>query len=102
MKVLIIVTSNPFSKDFDSVYKLSKALVDKAEVTIFLSGNGTYWLTYDMTKSFLDMGIRIIYCAHSARQRGVEESIKSQSFESSSSYDMFRRISEFDKVVSFN
>jgi hypothetical protein len=58
MNILIVVTSNPFSKDFDSVYKLSKALVGKADVTIFLSGNGTYWLSYDMTKQFLDIGVR--------------------------------------------
>jgi sulfur relay (sulfurtransferase) complex TusBCD TusD component (DsrE family) len=102
MNILIVVTSNPFSKDFDSVYKLSKALVGKADVTIFLSGNGAYWLSYDMTKQFLDIGVKIIYCAHSARQRDIEESIKSQNFISSSSYDMFRKISEFDKVINFN
>jgi DsrE/DsrF-like family. len=55
-----------------------------------------------MTKQFLDIGVKIIYCAHSARQRGIEESIKSQNFISSSSYDMFRKISEFDKVINFN
>lgn len=102
MNVLIIITSNPFSKDFDSVMKLSKALKNKATVVVFFSGNGTYWLTYENSKKLLDMGIRVIYCSHSARQRGIEESIKSTVFEPSSSYDMFRKIQEFDKVINFN
>ncbi len=102
MNILFVITSNPFSKDFDSVYKLCRVLKNHANIAIFLSGNGTYWLGYDMSKKFLDLGIKIIYCAHSARQRGIEECIKSEKFISSSSYDMFRQISDFDKVINFN
>lgn len=102
MNILFVITSNPFSKDFDSVMKLIQNLKDKASITVFLSGNGCYWLTYEQAKKLLDFGVRVIYCSHSARQRGIEESIKSQAFEPSSSYDMFRKISEFDKVLNFN
>ncbi len=102
MNILFVVTSNPFSKDFDSVMKLNQSLKGKANITIFFSGNGCYWLTYEQSKKLLDLGTKVIYCSHSARQRGIEESIKSQAFEPSSSYDIFRKISEFDKVINFN
>ncbi len=100
MKVLFFITSNPFSKDLNTIIKLIQALKSKEHfVSMFFSGNGVYWLLRQDIESFLK-DVEISYCAHSAKQRGVSPVISGA--QSSSSYDIFRRMEEFDKVLAFN
>ncbi len=100
MKFLIIVTSNPFAKDYSTILNLTRELIKKGEVTIFFSGNGAYYTIRPETRELKEMGVRLLYCAHSAHQRGIEKSL--DFFESSSTYNLSRLIEEYDKVLNFN
>lgn len=100
MKFLFIVTSNPFAKDYNTILRLVKELVKRGEVTIFFSGNGVYYTVKPETKELKEMGVRLLYCAHSAHQRGIEKPL--DFFESSSTYNLSRLIKEYDKVINFN
>ncbi len=100
MKFLIIVTSNPFAKDYSTIVNLTRELIKKGEVTIFFSGNGVYYTIRPETKELKEMGVRLLYCAHSAHQRGIEKPL--DFFESSSTYNLSRLIGEYDKVLNFN
>jgi len=42
VKILFVISSVPFSSDFNTIYNLSKVLVEKAEIEFFLTGNGVY------------------------------------------------------------
>ncbi len=99
MKFLIVISSNPFSKDYVSVYNLAKALSKKGSVTIFLVGNGVYYIVRPEVVQLKDYA-RIMYCAHSAHQRGINN--PPDIFESSSTYNLSRMISDFEKVIIFN
>ena len=100
MKFLIIVTSNPFAKDYNTIVNLTRELTKKGEVTIFFSGNGAYYTIRPETRELKEMGVRLLYCAHSAHQRGIEKPL--DFFESSSTYTLSRLIGEYDKVLNFN
>lgn len=100
MKFLFIVTSNPFSKDYNTILSLVKELSKRGEVTLFFSGNGAYYTIKPETKELKELGARLLYCAHSAHQRGIEKAL--EHFESSSTYNLSRLIQEYDKVISFN
>lgn len=100
MKFLFVVTSNPFSKDFITVLNLTKQLIKKGEVTLFFSGNGAYYTLRPETEEFRRLGARLLYCSHSAHQRGIER--VPDFFESSSTYNLSRMMGEYDKVLNFN
>lgn len=100
MKFLLLVTSNPFSKDYNTVFKLAKELKNHGEVVIFFSGNGAYYTLRKECKELHDLGIRMLYCAHSVHQRGIEKPL--DFFESSSTYNLSRMLPEFDKIIAFN
>lgn len=100
MKFLLIVTSNPFSKDYHTILNLIREFSKRGEVTLFFSGNGAYYTVRPETKKFKELGARLLYCAHSAHQRGIEKVL--EHFESSSTYNLSRLIQEYDKVLSFN
>ncbi|WP_448588355.1 DsrE family protein [Thermocrinis sp.] len=100
MRFLFIVSSNPFSKDYATIYNLSKELVKRGEVIIFFTGNGAYYTIRPETEEFKKLGVRLLYCAHSAHQRGIKEALPF--FESSSTYNLSRIMLECDKVLSFN
>ncbi|MCS7170811.1 MAG: DsrE family protein [Aquificaceae bacterium] len=100
MRFLIIVTSNPFSKDYNTLLNLVRELTKRGEVTLFFSGNGAYYTLRPDAKSFKDMGARLLYCAHSAHQRGIEKAL--DFFESSSTYNLSRFIQDYHKVINFN
>ncbi len=101
MKVLIVVTSIPFAKDYNTITNLVKRFSQREhEVSIFLSGNGVYYLIRPDAKVLVDYGAKVYFCAHSAHQRGVEK-IPDWA-ESSSTYNLSRMIGEFDKVIVFN
>ncbi len=99
MKFLFVISSNPFSKDYGSVYNLAKFLSKKGSVTIFLVGNGVYYMIRPEATQLKDYA-KIMYCAHSAHQRGVNN--PPDIFESSSTYNLSRMLSEFEKVIIFN
>ncbi|MCS7278138.1 MAG: DsrE family protein [Aquificaceae bacterium] len=100
MKFLFIVTSNPFAKDYSTIVNLVKELIKVGEVTLFFSGNGAYYIVRPETRQLKEMGARLLYCAHSAHQRGIEKPL--DFFESSSTYNLSRIIQEYDKVINFN
>ncbi len=100
MKFLFAVTSNPFAKDFSTILNLVKALSRKGQVIIFFSGNGVYYLLRPETKSLSEFGARLLFCAHSAHQRGIENF--PSYFESSSTYNFSKILPECDKLLAFN
>ncbi|GBC88400.1 hypothetical protein HRbin13_00522 [bacterium HR13] len=100
MRFLFVVTSNPFAKDFSTLLYLVNALSKHGEVAIFFSGNGVYYLTRPETKKFKDAGVRLLYCAHSAHQRGIQTAL--DYFESSSTYNLSKMLPDYDKVLVFN
>ncbi|MEN3034554.1 MAG: DsrE family protein [Aquificaceae bacterium] len=100
MKVLFVVTSNPFSKDFLTLKMLVRALSQKAEVSIFFSGNGAYYIQRPGIEFFKELGVRLLFCAHSAHQRGI---LTYPEFcESSSTYNLSKLSTIFDKILVFN
>ncbi len=101
MKVLIVITSVPFAKDYNTVINLTNSLISKGhEVQLFLSGNGAYYLIRPEVGELPRKGVKVLFCAHSAHQRGVEN-IPAWA-ESSSTYNLSRMMGEFDRIIVFN
>ncbi len=101
MKVLIVVTSVPFAKDYSTITNIVKKLRERGhEVSMFLSGNGAYYLLRPDASTLADYGVKVFFCAHSAHQRGVDK-VPGWA-ESSSTYNLSRMMGEFDKVIVFN
>jgi len=101
MKILLVITSVPFAKDYSTITNLVRKFSERNhEIAIFLSGNGVYYLIRPEAKELADYGAKIYFCAHSAHQRGVEK--QPQWAESSSTYNLSRMMGEFDKVMVFN
>ncbi|MCS6875714.1 MAG: DsrE family protein [Aquificaceae bacterium] len=100
MKFLFMVTSNPFSKDYNTLLNLVRVLSKKGEITIFFSGNGAYYTIRPEAQELKKLGVRLLYCAHSAHQRGIQN--VPEIFESSSTYNLSRFIQDFDKIIGFN
>lgn len=101
MRVLIVITSVPFAKDYSTITNIVKKLRERGhEVSLFLSGNGSYYLIRPDAVQFSEMGVKVYFCAHSAHQRGVDK-LPSWA-ESSSTYNLSRMMGEYDKVIVFN
>ena len=101
MKVLFVITSVPFAKDYSTVTSLIRKLIERGhEVTVFLSGNGVYYLLRPDASEIAQLGVKVLFCAHSSHQRGVDK-LPSWA-ESSSTYNLSRLMGEHDKVIVFN
>ncbi len=101
MKILFVITSTPFAKDYNTILNLLKTLHSRGhELHIFLSGNGAYYLIRPDATTLSQYCARISFCSHSAHQRGVN-SIPDWA-ESGSTYNMSRSLQEYDKVIVFN
>lgn len=101
MKVLLVITSVPFAKDYSTVTNLVRRLTGRGhDVSIFLSGNGVYYLIRPDASALADYGAEVFFCAHSAHQRGVDK--LPEWAQSSSTYNLSRMMGEFDKVIVFN
>ena len=101
MRILFVITSVPFAKDYSTVTNLIKKLTERGhEVTLFLSGNGVYYLLRPDASQLAEMGVKVFFCAHSSHQRGVNK-LPSWA-ESSSTYNLSRIMGEHDKVIVFN
>lgn len=101
MRVLFVITSSPFSKDYNTVMNLVERLSKNGhEVHIFLSGNGVYYLIRPEANMLSTLGVKVHFCAHSAHQRGVER--LPDWAQSSSTYNLSQMIGRFDKVIVFN
>lgn len=100
MKFLLVISSNPFSKDYNTVIKLTEELLKKGEVTLFFTGNGAYYTIRQELRELKEKGVRLLYCSHSAHQRGIENPL--DFFESSSTYNLSKLVKEYDKVIAFN
>ena len=97
MKLLIIMASNPYSHDFNTMVKLAKAgLERKHKTSIFFMANGEYSLLRKEVKDLHDEGAKIYYCAHNAEQRGIKPENWA---ESSSMYGLAKLVTESDKVI---
>ncbi len=101
MKFLFVITSTPFSKDFNTVINLIENLRKRNhEVSIFLSGDGVYYLINPKAHILSELGVKVYFCSHSAHQRGIETPPKWA--ESSSTYNLSRMLGDFEKVIVFN
>jgi tRNA 2-thiouridine synthesizing protein D len=100
MKLLLIMASNPYSADFNTLIKFARAgLKRNDKVSIFFMANGTYCLLHDDVKKLAEEGAKIYYCAHNANQRKIEPQPWA---ESSSMYGLSKLISENEKVISLS
>ena len=97
MKILFIMAKNPYSSDFNTLIKLSKAALNRGhKVKIFFISNGVYCLLKEELKNLKESGAEIYYCSHNAAQRGI----KAGDFaESNSTYGLSKMIKEVDKVI---
>ncbi|WP_297887477.1 DsrE family protein [Sulfurihydrogenibium sp.] len=100
MKLLILMASNPYSADFNTMVKFSEAAIKrKDEISIFLMANGVYCLNHDKMKELAEKGVKIYYCAHNAHQRKINPV---DFAESSSMYGLSKLISQVDKVINLS
>jgi len=61
-RVLFVVSNNPFSKDRRTVLNLITKLTElKADVSIYLHGNGVWWLGSEELKALTEKGLKV-YC----------------------------------------
>ncbi|MCX7759794.1 MAG: DsrE family protein [Hydrogenothermaceae bacterium] len=97
MKLLIIMASNPYSADYNTLVKLSEASLERGDkLSIFFMANGEYCLLQPEIKELAKKGASIYYCAHNAHQRNIQP----ESFaESSSMYGLSKLIAQADKVI---
>lgn len=100
MKLLILMASNPYSADFNTMVKFSKAAIKRNdEVYIFLMANGVYCLNHDKMKELSEEGVKIYYCAHNTEQRKITPP---DFAESSSMYGLSKLIAQADKVINLS
>ncbi len=100
MKVLILITSVPFAKDYNTINNLVKHFnLAGDDVSIFLAGNGAYYLLRPEVEE-LSKKAKFYFCAHSAHERGVKT--LPPWAESSSTYNLSKMMEDFDKVIVFN
>jgi len=99
-KILFVVSNNPFSKDRKTILRLIEELLSlNAEVTIYLHGNGVWWLGLDDLKKLTKKGLKV-YCGHSSvakRHQIVPPWAKEMEIEKLVDY-----ILSSDKVLFFN
>jgi len=101
MRILFVITSIPFAKDYGTVTNLLRRLSERGHrASIFLTGNGVYYLIRPDAVALRDYAEKVYYCSHSAHQRGVEG--HSSWAESSSTYNLSKMMEDFDKVIVFN
>ena len=63
-KVLFVISNNPFSKDRRTILSLVEELLNLgAKVSVYLHGNGVWWLGLEDFKVFHQRGVKI-YCGH--------------------------------------
>lgn len=65
-RVLFVVSNNPFSKDRKTILNLLEELLNLgAAVSIYLHGNGVWWLGLDDLKRLTERGLKV-YCGRSS------------------------------------
>lgn len=97
MKLLILMVSNPYSADYNTLLKLAKHSLERGDdLHIFFMANGEYCLLQPEIKKLSEKGAKVYYCAHNATQRGINP----ESFaESSSMYGLSKLIAKCDKII---
>ena len=61
-RVLFVVSNNPFSKDRRTILNLISQLIElNAEVSVYLHGNGVWWLGLEDLKALTEKGLKV-YC----------------------------------------
>jgi len=72
-KILFVVSNNPFSKDRRTILRLLDELLKlNARISIFLHGNGVWWLSGGGLEEFALRGVKIYYGASSAQKRRLD------------------------------
>jgi hypothetical protein len=100
MRILIVITSVPFAKDFNTIKNLIGRFAELGdEVSVFLAGNGSYYLLRPEVEELSKLA-KFFFCSHSAHERGVN-SVPSWA-ESSSTYNLSKMMGEYEKVIVFN
>ncbi len=99
-RVLFVVSNNPFSKDRKTILKLLQELLNiGAKVSIYLHGNGVWWLGLDDLKNLTHRGLKV-YCGRSSvakRHQTVPPWVEEMDIQS-----LVDLIIEQDKVLFFN
>ncbi len=101
MRILLVITSVPFAKDYSTITNLLKNFSARNHrVSLFLTGNGVYYLVRPDADILKEHTEKVYYCSHAAHQRGVDK--QPPWAESSSTYNLSKMVEEFDKVIVFN
>jgi sulfur relay (sulfurtransferase) complex TusBCD TusD component (DsrE family) len=101
MKVLFVITSVPFAKDYTTITNLVKTLSLRGhEVHIFFSGNGVYYLIRPDARILSEYCTKISFCSHSTHQRGI--TAFPDWAQSSSTYNLSKSLGEYERVIVFN
>ena len=99
-RVLFVVSNNPFSKDRKTILKLLEELLNiGAEVSIYLHGNGVWWLGLDDLRRLSERGLKV-YCGRSSvakRHQTVPPWVEEMDIQR-----LVDLILEKDKVLFFN
>jgi len=96
-----VITSVPFAKDWNTINNLTRKLREKGhEVHIFFSGNGVYYLIRPEAHLLSEHCTKISFCSHSSHQRGIDT--VPDWAESSSTYNLSKSLSDYQRVIVFN
>ena len=99
-RVLFVVSNNPFSKDRRTILNLLEELLKLgAEVSIYLHGNGVWWLGLEDLKRLTERGLKVL-CGRSSvakRHQTVPPWAKEVGLE-----QLADLITASDKVLFFN
>jgi hypothetical protein len=99
-KVLFVISNNPFSKDRRTICELIRNLLSLgAKISVFLHGNGIWWLGSSIMEEFASKGVEILYGTESVKKRSVNPPpwAKGEKLET-----LAELITSSDKVLFFN
>jgi sulfur relay (sulfurtransferase) complex TusBCD TusD component (DsrE family) len=98
MRLAVLLTSGPESRDWRSAYRLAEAaLAQGHQVTVFLMVDGVK--NAARMAGLSARGAHVMWCSHSAQQRGVKPVT---GVIDSSQYEWSRAVAEADRVIGFS
>ena len=99
-KVLFVVSNNPFSKDRRTILKLISELLNLgADVSIYLHGNGVWWLGLDDLKELTEKGLKVFGALYSVQKRNQVIPAWAKEMDLKGLVEL---ITDSDKVLFFN
>ncbi len=99
-KILFVVSNNPFSKDRRTILKLiEELLMLNAQVSIYLHGNGVWWLSLEDLKNLQQKGLKVYGALYSVKKRNQEVPQWAEKLDLEGLVEL---IESCDKVLFFN